>query len=95
MLAVLEPATTCCQCTLPAAASASLLRLVQTAYRQLAAAVRLVLSPKGALSAWQGMRTVLPWAMVGLVWPDGVAGSVHVMVVQMAKPFLHQVCHNL
>ena len=71
MLAVLEPATACCQCTLPAAASASLLRLVQTAYRQLAAAVRLVLAPKGALSAWHGMRTVLAWAMVGLVWPDG------------------------
>lgn len=51
MHAVLAPVVACCRCSVPAAAAAALLRLLQLAYRLLASAVRLVLAPRGGLLA--------------------------------------------
>lgn len=47
MHGVLAPVVACCRCSVPAAAAAALLRLLQLAYRLLASAVRLVLAPRG------------------------------------------------
>ena len=50
MHGVLAPVVACCRCSVPAAAAAALLRLLQLAYRLLASAVRLVLAPRGGRS---------------------------------------------
>ena len=47
MHAMLAPVVACCRCSVPAAAAAALLRLLQLAFRLLASAVRLVLAPRG------------------------------------------------
>ncbi|KAK9840796.1 hypothetical protein WJX81_005265 [Elliptochloris bilobata] len=48
MHSVLAPVVICCRCSVPAPGAPALLRLLQLAYRLLAAAVRLVLAPKGS-----------------------------------------------